>query len=357
MPLFEAEAPEIIRARILDRIGTELQTREGSYTYDMVSPTAFELWRVLMTLDELIAAFYVDEYSGKYLDAHAALLALERKEGTQATAAVTFTGKDGVTVPAGTAFFTAAGLEYDLVDDVTLEDGVGAGQLLAAAVGDEYNADAGEIDQILRNITGLTGFAVGEATGGTDAESDADLFARIDARRKNPGSSGNEAHYVEWALACDGVGAVKATGLWNGPGTVRVLIVGYDLEPVDDAVVAACAEYIETVRPVGAEVTVVSAAGAEISVSATLKLAASATLSSVTAAFKAGLTAYFADLASEYFADTDAHEYTLYYNRVAALLMDVAGVLDYSDLTVNGGTANITLDETSVPMLGEVTLT
>lgn len=357
MPLFEDQTPEIIRARILDRIGTDLQTREGSYTYDVVSPTSFEIWRVLMTLDELISAFYVDEYSGHYLDDHADLLGLARRVGTKAAAVMNFTGRSGLTIPAGTAFFTAAGLEFDLVYDVVLADGVGTGYLLAAQVGDKYNVDAGEIEQILRNISGLESYANEPAIGGTDPESDAALFGRIDHHRKNPSTSGNENHYKEWALSCDGVGAVKVTKLWNGPGTVRVLLADYDQQPVDDAVVAACAAYIETVRPVGAEVTVVSVTGAGINVSATLTLEASATLADVTVAFKASLAAYFTELAAEYFSNSEMHTYTLYYNRLAALLMDIDGVLDYADLTVNGGVANITIADTAVPIPGEVTLT
>lgn len=45
------------------------------------------------------------------------------------------------------------------------------------------------------------------------------------------------------------------------------------------------------------------------------------------------------------------------YARIAALLMGVEGVEDYSVLTVNGGTANIAIGETAVPVPGVVTLT
>lgn len=43
-------------------------------------------------------------------------------------------------------------------------------------------------------------------------------------------------HYREWVLSVDGVGAVRVTPLWKGPGSVRVLIAGYDRRPVDKAV-------------------------------------------------------------------------------------------------------------------------
>ena len=70
MPLFENITPETILERILSRMDTDLQTREGSYAYDQAAPIAFEIWRVFMTLDELIEAFYVNEDSGQIGRAH-----------------------------------------------------------------------------------------------------------------------------------------------------------------------------------------------------------------------------------------------------------------------------------------------
>lgn len=349
MPLFEHYTPETIKASILERIGTELQTREGSYTNDLLSPVSFELWRWCMTLEELVHAFYVDGNSGSYLDKHAALLGLVRKLGTKARAVIRFTGRDGVTVPAGTAFFDVEGLEYDLLYDAVIRDGEAEGYLQAAETGERYNAGAGEITRILRNIPGLESWTNEAAQGGTDPESDGTLFERIDYRRKNPSTSGNEHHYVEWALACDGVGAAKVTGLWAGPGTVRVLLVGYDRQPVDQAVVDAAAAYIQTQRPVGADVTVMSAASTPISVSAAVTLAPGADLEVVRGDFVSKLDTYLKELSFE--------SYVVYVSRIASLLMDVEGVLDYTELTINGGAANVAIAETAVPVIGEVALT
>lgn len=349
MPLFKDQTPEVIRARILSRVGTGLQTREGSYTYNLASPVAFEIWRILMTLDELIYAFYVNEDSGPWLDAHADLLALLRREGTKATAAIHLEGRDGVTVPAGTQFYTADGLEFQLADGVTLANRTGTGYLQAVEVGDKYNVNAGEITQIMRSISGLEGWTHGAAAGGTDPEDDASLFERIDFRRKHPTTSGNENHYIEWARECDGVGAVKVQRLWDGPGTVRVVLVGDDGRPVDGMVVENCAAYIETQRPVGAEVTVISAEGLTINVSAAVVLDGTAALETVRAQFAAKLDDYLLSLGFE--------ETAVYYTRIGALLSSVKGVADYEDLLVNDSTDNVTVSGITVPVAGEVTLT
>ena len=354
MSLFENQSPEVIRSRILSRLETSLQTREGSFLYDTVSPVSFEIWRLLMTLDELICAFYVDENSGKYLDLHADLLGLARRLGTKATAVIRFSGRDGVVIPAGTEFFTEAGLQFNLVYDVTLENGSGTGYLQAADVGDWYNIADSEITQILRTISGLDSYENEAAAGGTDPESDAALFQRIDYKRKNPCTSGNENHYKEWALSRDGVGGVKVTGLWKGPGTVRVLIVGYDHRAVDEAVVLDCHDFIQTQRPVGADVTVVTAGEIDVSIAATVVLRQGAAIEQVQAAFVSKLDTYLQSLAAEYFKASRIFDYPLYYNKVASILMGIDGVVDFTDLTVNGSTENVMIDGTSVPVLGGV---
>lgn len=348
MPLFEDLTPETILERILSRMDTDLQTREGSYAWDQAAPIAFEIWRVLMTLNELIEAFYVNEKSGPYLDAHADLFAMARREGTRAAAKLTLFGRDGVTVPAGTAFFSGA-LEYRLSGDAVVKDGTATGYLRSAQVGQRYNVPAGSIDQIIRTIPGLERFEAEAADGGTDPESDEALYARLDEKRKRPPTSGNPGHYREWALSVDGVGAVRVTPLWRGPGTVKVLIAGYDRHPVDEVVVDACKTYIEGQRPVGADVTVASAKAVEVNVSARVMLETGASLAEVEREFVSKLDTYLADTAFE--------EFTVYTHRVGALLMSVNGVVDYRELTLNGSRGNLELDSDSVPVSGEVRLT
>ena len=349
MRLFENETPEEILSRILGRMDTELQTREGSYAYDQAAPIAFELWALHMTLDELIDAFYVGPESGKYLDDHARLWAMARRVGTPAEAELTLTGRDGVTVPADTAFFTASGLEFRLLADAVIRNGAALGRIRSAQAGSRYNVPAGSVTQILRTIPGLEKFESGPAEGGTDPESDASLFERIDEHRKRPPTSGNPAHYREWALSVDGVGAVRVTELWKGPGTVKVLIAGYDRRPVDGAVVEACAEYIESRRPVGADVTVVSAQAVPVQISINVVLLPGASPDGVREAFVSKLDTYLSAIAFE--------ESVVYTRRVGALLLAVDGVVDYSMVTLNGVHGNLVLDGDSVPVPGEVVLT
>jgi uncharacterized phage protein gp47/JayE len=176
------------------------------------------------------------------------------------------------------------------------------------------------------------------------------------AKVRNPGTSGNKADYVNWALEVPGVGGVQVIPLWNGPGTVKVVLLGTDKKPASADIVQAVQDYIapdpavgEGKAPIGASVTVVAATAVAINVSATVTLSGTKTLADVQAAFEKALDEYLASTAF-------ASDPTVRYVRVGSLLLDTEGVQDYSNLLVNGGTANVVIGLDEVAVRGTVTL-
>ena len=79
--MYENLTVEDIKHRILERITTNLQTREGSYTNDVISAAAAEITEVYHNMDALLTAFYLDETSGTYIDRQAAVVGITRKHG------------------------------------------------------------------------------------------------------------------------------------------------------------------------------------------------------------------------------------------------------------------------------------
>lgn len=362
--MFENYTPEMLKNRILGRLQSKLETREGSVTNDQVSAVSYELWIAYQMMDALIPIFYVDETSGIYLDKQAGDFGVVRKSGAFARAAIRFTGKDGTTVPAGMSFHTKSGLCFILTEDVTLVDGAGTGILEAEKVGEAYNIDAGEITSILRNVSGLTGYENDAATGGVDVEATKDYLVRYKEFLANPPTSGNGYHYQQWAMEVDGIGAARVVKTWNGGGTVKCILASADMEPVDDAIVAAAEKHIEAECPVGAEPTCVSAKSQEITVSASIVLAASANLETIQAAMASNLDAYLRQIVKPSFAVVidparealDDYAFRVLYSRIGFQLLAIDGVLDYSGLTVNGGTKNVVMPYDTIPVAGTVTL-
>ena len=350
---FDSLTPEgvqdMLRAFVEDGLG--LSTAQGTLLQIILAPGAYVFWEGLQALRAQVPISFVDETSGSFIDKDAAGYGITRKPGTAAGVTLTFTGSAGTTVPAGTLCVTQDGLGFATDEDLTLgEDGSGTVTATADAVGTAYNVPAGAIVSTQQAVSGVTSLVnEAAAAGGTDPETDAALFARLDAYKKTPPTSGNDRHYHQWALEVNGVGAASVIRCCDGPGTVKVIIADMELKPVTEELRAEVAAYIETQRPVTAEVTVESAAGVQVEVSVTVETDGTV--------FKLDTERELTERLAEYLGEiafTEGAE--VVYNRVLALVMGLPGVTDCSGLTVNGGTANVPLDATQIPMLGSVTV-
>lgn len=316
--------------------------------------------------EQIINLFFVLTASGEYLDRRVAERGLTRIQGTKATGYITASRSTpapfGQLIPKGTTFETEdRSVQVVTTSDATLAQGQTSVIIPvdAAAVGKAGNLQAGtvlkQVGVAVSLIETVTVAAPGLA-GGTDTESDSDLRNRYLTVIRLPGTSGNKADYIKWALEVAGVGGVYVQPLWNGRGTVKLYLLGTDKTPASQAVVDAVQAYIdpdpalgEGKAPIGATVTCVAAPAVNIDVSATVVLDGSKTLAEVQAAFEAALIDYLKEIA---FSD----DTTVRYSRIGSLLLDTQGVTDYSNLLVNGGTANITVGAGGVAVKGTVTL-
>lgn len=345
--MYENITAESIKQNILGAMQTDVDKREGSYTSNLVAPASTELWKIYTALNALLPIAFVDKTSGEYIDKRTSEVGITRKPGTKAHVQLTLTGDAGTTIPAGMVFLTLDGLEYVTAADVLMLSGAASVEADAADVGESYNVPAGSIVNQYNSIAGLSAVTNQQAAiGGTDPETDESLVDRYYAYLQKPPTSGNVHDYEKWALEVNGVGAVKVTPLQYGPGTVGVLIVGPQKQPVDKDVVTACAIHIEEERPVGATVTVASASALSISVTAKVTTDGSVTPDSVQASLMAELGDYLKSIAFK--------SYTVLYNHVGYLLLGIVGVSDYTGLTVNGGTVNVSVSPDQVPVLGTV---
>ncbi len=352
--MYENITPESLKASMLVQFASAgWDVSEGSSADLLVGPMAMELWKRYMQDLAIPSMLFIDKTSGEYIEKAAAIYGLTRKDGTKASCTITFTGIAGTLIPTGTAFLTADELEYRLDAATLLNDqGQGSGTLVATQVGVDYNIGANEITHLFVSIAGLTSFSNEVATGGTDVESDEALVERYYKRIRTPGTSSNVHDYELWGLSVTGIGYVRVDPLWDGAGTVRVLLAGSDGKAVASETVADVVSVIEdpvTGRAVGAEVTVQSAQELTVNVSATLNIDAGADLAVIQQAVESSL--------AEYLESTIFSADTVLYNRILALILIVPGVVDVRALTVNGGTSNLSVTNLQIPVLGAIGLT
>lgn len=348
--MYEGETNDVIRQRMLDAVSSDLNKAEGSFVYDGISPASIELALAYIELDRVITLGFAQTTYGQYLDYRAGEHGVTRKVAVKATGQVTITGAQGTVVPLGSIFATKTGVQFATTAAVTIDATLSVTVAIqAVAAGSAGNVPSGTITAIPVSIAGVTSVTNASPTaGGVDTESDADLLVRLLEKVRLPATSGNVAHYLQWAKEVAGIGDAKVFPIWNGAGTVKVVVIDNNKLPVDAATVLNVATYIESVRPIGATVTVESATGLAINVTATVTLQTGAVLADVQTAFEAAFVAQLKEIAFQ--------QSYVSYAQIGSLLLSTAGVLDYSGLTVNAGTANVAVGDTQVAVKGTVTL-
>ncbi|NPV52226.1 MAG: baseplate J/gp47 family protein [Firmicutes bacterium] len=356
-PYLEDQTYEAILQRMLNALPPDISKAEGDFIWDSLSPTAIELALAALWAQEVLRRGFASTTFDQYLDMRCGEHGVIRRPAVKATGKVKFTGTAGAVVPSGIRVATPAdpttgaqSVEFITTESVTLDaNGEGFAAIEAVEAGSGGNVVAGAISVLVAPVTGVNAVTNPEpTTGGIDTESDESLLNRYYLKVRTPATSGNKAHYMNWALEVPGVGDAKVIPLWNGPGTVKVLVVDSEKQPASPELVAAVAEHIEEERPIGAAVTVVAATGVTVSVTATVTLDTGYILNDIQTEFVKRLRDYFASIA---FRQTYVS-----YAQIGSILLGIPGVMDYSSLQVNGGTANVTLGDEGVPVLGTVTL-
>ncbi|WP_256758703.1 baseplate J/gp47 family protein [Cohnella sp. WQ 127256] len=359
------QTEEAIRDRMLNLVPVDLDKSEGSYIWDSLSPAAYQLYRASEWAKEVLQRGFAMTTFGPYLRMRCEEHGVIPRPPVAATGSVKITGTVGTVIPLGTLVATPAdeitdtqSIEYETTASVTLNSqGEANVPIKAVEAGVVGNVPIGVISLLVHSLSGVASISNVVATsGGTAEESDESLLSRFLIKVRQPGTSGNKADYLQWALEIPGVSAAQVEPLFNGAGTVRVFILDANKQAPNQTIVDAVQEYIapavgqgEGKAPIGANVTVSAAVEVPINVSVQITLASGSTLSEVKAMFEAGLKAYLEQLA---FVDP-----LVRYNRIAAILLDIPPIIDFINLTVNGSeSANVEVQIGQVAVIGTVSI-
>lgn len=237
-------------------------------------------------------------------------------------------------------------------------------EVQAEVAGKRGNVLAGAINKLVTPITFVTAISNPvAATGGLDRESDRLFLGRflIETRTKSRG--GNDVDYEIWARETPGVslGAVSVLAEWNGYGTVKVVIINADNSIPDASIVGKVYAYIQTKRPIGADVTVQSATPANIEARFTLTAKVGYSLASVQQVARQAIISYLNSIT------VGGEEGLILFYRVQQAALDNTEGIETFDMYSAGygirragapayGTVNIAVLGTEKPVAGAVTV-
>lgn len=349
--MYETDS-SVILATMLANVTPGIDTSEGSFIYDALSPVAKEKAISNGNLNDVLnRVFAITAAANGFdsdLDGKCAEFGITRKDGVLATGQVTFVGSETTVIPIGTIVQTVGGLEYVTTVDGIITGGVAIVNIEAIEISPDYDVPANTIIQVsLDGITSVTNSLV--TSGGANIESNEDLLARLLLQVQSPSTSGNVANYTKWALEVDGIGKAQIFPLWAGNGTVKICAVDSNMQPLSSDLLTALGNHIESVRPIGATLTYESATALPINLVVTIVRDTAYTIDQITVALTTALISY---LDSIYYKQNYVS-----YAKIGDLVFNTPGVTDYSDLAVNGGTVNIAVGGEQVAIQGTINVT
>ncbi len=341
---------------IRSRIDPKYEKTPGYLIYDITQAVGQEMDAADQTVAETNEKLDADNLIGEELDRFTKQRkGIERKAATYATGIVTVTGTG--TVSAGDLFETENGVQFEATEDVTVQETAEV-PVRAKVAGNAGVVGAGTITQMPVTIAGIARCENAAATGdGYDAESDDALRERYYLALRTPTSSGNKAAYRNWALEVAGVGDAQVYPLGSGNGTVDVVIINDQMLPASASLVAEVQNYIDPqsegkglgAAPIGAKCYVTAATKTDINIAGKVTLQSGADSEIVETAIKKAVKDYLAEIAFTGSAVSYAH--------IASRVTGVSGVIDVENLKINSGTANVSIADRYVAVLGTVTMT
>ena len=352
--MFENMSFDKLLQRMLGRMRSGVDKREGSIAYDSLAPTAIELQNSYINMDGVLAEAYADTASKQYLIKRCSERGISIEPATYAIRK----GEFNIDVPIGSRFSLN---ELNYIATEKIEDGIFKMQCETSGV--VGNAESGSLIPI-DYIDGLqTALLTDILIPGQDEEDVEHLRQRYFNSFDSQAFGGNIADYKEKINAIEGVGGVKIYRAWNGGGTVKAVIIDSTYSKPSSVLVDKVQTLIDPVEnhgeglgiaPIGHIVTIAGCGETSVNVQTHITLRNDWTWASIEPNVQTAIDDYFKELAKGW-EEADKTDLIVRISQIETRLLDLEGVLDIADTLLNGVAANLSIDKDNVPVRGTVT--
>ena len=338
---------EEILQRCLDRIPNTIDKRQGSIIYDALAPCCVELAQMYIELSGIYDQVFIDTAVGEALDKLVEQNGVKRKDATYALRK----GEFNMVVPVGNRFSDGENT-YIVIENIAGTNNSILRCEQAGSVGNGYYGS-------LTPITYLQGLTKAELTDiidmGDDVESDEDLRVRYMESVTAPQFGGNVSDYQNKVKSLTGVGGCKVIPIWNGGGTVKLIITNSQGGVPTSSLVNDVQEAVDPNRdqqglgiaPIGHIVTVEGAAAKKIMVSATFTLESGVDPTDIQDSVNNVVDNYFKSLSVNWDKEDNL---IARISQLETRLLGVAGVLDITNTKMNNSSSNLSLQSNEIPV-------
>lgn len=352
--MYENVTFDDIMERMLARVPSTMDKREGSVIWDALAPAAVELQNMYIALDTILNETYADTASLYYLNKRAAERGISQKLASNAILQGVFAPAN-LELPIGSRF-SHESLNYTIIEKVS--DGVY--NLKCETVGTKGNVYFGS----LIPIDYIEGLETAELTEllipAEDDETEDSLRERYFNSMTSQAFGGNIADYKEKATSISGVGGVMVTPVWNGGGTVKLTIIDSQFKSPSEELVELVQNEFDPIghsgeglglAPIGHVVTVTGVRSATINIETTITYQNGWGWDSAKGYIIAAIDQYFKELAQIW---DESENVVVRISPLESKILGCQGVIDVSGTKLNGGTSNVSLAVDEIPVRGTV---
>lgn len=366
-PIFDDNTFENVLERNLDRIPDEFDKREGSVIYDAIAPMAIEISLLYSYLDFLFKNAFGDTANRYWLIERAKERGIEPYKATKAVIIGRFDAKLNI----GDRFFIDD-IYYTVSKFQKEEKGLFFYELICNEEGSIGNIEGGKLTptKTIRSLNLAEIYKL--AILGEDEEDTEDFRERYFETIKSIAYGGNIDDYRKKVKAIDGVGLVKVIPVWNGGGTVKLIITDSEFKEPTSELISKVQEIIDPipfhkkgvgVAPIGHYVTVVGAKPRKINITCEILKSRDSNLEEIKREIKSDVEEYF-KLQRKKWATYEKVDSSIYVEndirlaKITSIVLNVADVIDYETIKFTDTDKKIfELSEDEFPFLGDVIVT
>lgn len=352
--MYENITFDFIMERMLERVPSTMDKREGSVIWDALAPAAVELQNLYIELDTVLNETFADTASLYYLKKRAAERGINQYQATKAVLKGEFTPVT-LELTIG-ARFSCDNLNYIITEKIS----EGNYKLECETTGTEGNSHFGTLIPI-SYIAGLESATLTELL--IPAEDDEDVEAlreRYFNSMTSQAFGGNIADYKEKTIELDGVGGVKVTPVWNGGGTVKLTIINSQFGVPSETLISNVQTAIDPVSnggeglgiaPIGHVVTVVGVQSTAVNIVATITYQTGWDWNTAKSYITKAIDDYFLDMCETW---DESETLVVRISQIESRILACEGVIDIAGTTLNGSASNLSLDVDKIPVRGTV---
>ena len=346
-----------LRNNFLDNLKNPLSKMEGTFNFDIAATFGITAEEVYKELEFWEKQTFIDTATeDEYVDKHALMFGVKRRLGTKAKGILKVTGKANSVIEENTIFLNRDGIKYkSLRKEYLSPTGIAEIEIECLSEGKVGNAAIGEITTFeIQNNNIYSVINEKEIINGYDKEPNSVLVARAKEKATRPAHSGNIYDYEQWAKQVDGVGKVLVKPLWNGNGTVKVLVANYNNDIADSSLIQKVRDRIQRDdgRPVGADVTVDSFTAKNINVNVQVILKAGFSISDIKEKIESLLKVI---IKTGNVTFEKANKSILSINRLEKAILEIEGIND-NFVKVNNSNSNLEIAEDEILIVGTVVI-